>query len=370
MRLPVKRAFAMVLIMASLLVAGIFAYDYLAGASVFPAGLVQTNGRLEGDKVIVASKVPGRIVTLLAREGDVVTAGQVMARLDDETARTRVAQARAAWAMVKARMESARSSLNVLRQQVPTHIATAEAGVKAAEAVLEKARAAEEQARRDAQRFRTLAEAKTVDAKTAEQAELAWKVADREWEGARAGLLQAQQTLRDARLGPARINTLEADVTASEAAVREVEARLAEVQTALNDLTIVSPAAGTVTTRFADLGEVVNVGMPLFELVDLDNLYLKAYLPEVQIGKVRLGLPAQIYTDAFPDQPFSATVRYIASRAEFTPKEVQTPDERTKLVYAMKLYLDNNPDHSLTPGLPVDAVIRWQEDAPWAKPRW
>jgi len=110
--------------------------------------------------------------------------------------------------------------------------------------------------------------------------------------------------------------------------------------------------------------------MPLFELVDLDKLYLKAYVPEVEIGKVRLGLPAQIYTDAFPDKPFSAELRYIASRAEFTPKEVQTRDERTKLVYAMKLYLDANPDHRLTPGLPVDAVIRWQEDAPWVKPRW
>jgi len=75
-------------------------------------------------------------------------------------------------------------------------------------------------------------------------------------------------------------------------------------------------------------------------------------------------------TDAFPDEPFAATVRYIASQAEFTPKEVQTPDERVKLVYAVKLYLDANPDHRLTPGLPADAVIRWQESASWAKPRW
>jgi len=97
---------------------------------------------------------------------------------------------------------------------------------------------------------------------------------------------------------------------------------------------------------------------------------LKVYVPEIEIGKVRLGLPARIYTDAFPDKPFPATLRYIASQAEFTPKEVQTADERVKLVYAVKLYLDENPDHRLTPGLPADAVIRWQENAPWAKPRW
>lgn len=85
---------------------------------------------------------------------------------------------------------------------------------------------------------------------------------------------------------------------------------------------------------------------------------------------MRLGLPARVYTDAFPDLPYAATVRYIASRAEFTPKEVQTPDERVKLVYAVKLYLNANPEHRLTPGLPADAVIRWKEGMEWTKPRW
>lgn len=117
------------------------------------------------------------------------------------------------------------------------------------------------------------------------------------------------------------------------------------------------------------MGEVVAAGAPLLELVDLDHLYLKVYVPEVQIGKLRLDLSARIFTDAFPEQPFEAMVRYIASKAEFTPKEVQTPDERVKLIYAVKLYLRENPDHRLTPGLPADAIIRWKEDVVWAKPR-
>ncbi len=114
----------------------------------------------------------------------------------------------------------------------------------------------------------------------------------------------------------------------------------------------------------------MSAGSPLLDLVDMDRLYLKVYVAEHEIGKLRLGLPARIYTDAFPDQPFEAVVRYISSRAEFTPKEVQTPDERVKLVYAVKLYLTENPDHRLTSGMPADAVIRWKEEAPWMKPRW
>jgi HlyD family secretion protein len=85
---------------------------------------------------------------------------------------------------------------------------------------------------------------------------------------------------------------------------------------------------------------------------------------------MRRDLPARISTDAFPEETFPATVRYIASQAEFTPKEVQTPDERVKLVYAVRLYLEKNPDHRLTPGLPADAVVRWKKNVPWEKARW
>ena len=171
-------------------------------------------------------------------------------------------------------------------------------------------------------------------------------------------------------MGWDRVKTKESQVSALEAQLKQAQAALAETQSVLEDLTIYAPATGMITTRIVDTGEVIVAGSPLFDIVDLDRLYLKCYVPEKQIGKLRLGLPARIYTDAFPDTPFSATVRYISSTAEFTPKEVQTPDERVKLVYAVKLYLDANPEHRLTPGLPADAVIRWQEDTPWAKPRW
>jgi HlyD family secretion protein len=92
----------------------------------------------------------------------------------------------------------------------------------------------------------------------------------------------------------------------------------------LNDLSLKAPSAGVVVTRVREPGEIVAAGSPIVELVDLDH-YLKAYVPEAQIGRLRLGLPAQVWTDAFPGQPFAATVKNIGQRAEFTPKEVQTP---------------------------------------------
>jgi HlyD family secretion protein len=92
---------------------------------------------------------------------------------------------------------------------------------------------------------------------------------------------------------------------------------------------------------------------------------MKAYAPEPEIGRIKIGDEARVYVDAFPGQPFSATVREIASESEFTPKEVQTREERVKQVIAVKLYLDANPEHRLVPGMPADAFIRWQPGAAW-----
>ncbi len=321
-----------------------------------PEGLLQANGRIEGDTVTVSSKFPGRIAKLHAREGSAVQAGQVLVELDDEQAQAKVNQARQAAAAIEAGLKATQTALEVLREDVPLGIATAEAA-------LAQAKAAEAQADRDAGRFRELAANGTVDQRKSEQEELALTVA-------RAALKTDEQHLAQARLGHDRIRAKEAEVAAVEAQLGQARAALAEAESIERDLVLRAPVSGVITTRTRDVGEVVAAGTPILSIVDLDKLYLEVYVPGAQIGKLRLDLPAQIYTDAFPDQAFAANVRYIASRAEFTPKEVQTPDERVKLVYAVRLYLEQNPDHRLTPGLPADTVIRWKAETPWAKPRW
>jgi len=256
-----------------------------------------------------------------------------------------------------------------LNLEVPLSIEAASARVASANAAVTKARAVEYEARQDVVRIRALIREQAVSQQQLDQAEAKWKVAVTDISVAKASLDQASKELGQAELGWQRIRAKEAEVAALERQRDQADAALAEARSVLQDLTIVAPTDGTVTTRMVDVGEVVVGGAPLLELVDLDKLYLQVYVPEMQIGKIGLDLPARIHTDAFPDQPFEATVRYIASKAEFTPKEVQTPDERVKLVYAVRLYLNDNQEHRLTPGLPADAVIRWKDDAAWARPR-
>ena len=367
--MKITRTYPVIALGAVLLGLAAYFLVRLLGSDRLPEGLIQANGRIEGDHVTVASKFPGRIVDLLAREGARVSKGDVLIRLDDAQTKAKLDQADRLVESLGAQVEAAHTSLAVLNLDVPLGIEAASAKVDSARAAVQKARAVEYEARRDVDRLRSLIRDQAVSQQQLDQAEARWKVAASEIVLAKATLEQAAKELSQAELGWKRIRSKEAEVAALERQRDQVEAAQAEAASVLRDLTIVAPTDGTITTRMVDVGEVVAAGAPLLELVDLGRLYLQVYVPEVQIGKVRLDLPARIYTDAFPDQPFEATVRYIASKAEFTPKEVQTPDERVKLIYAVRLYLNDNPDHRLTPGLPADAVIRWREDAAWMKPR-
>ena len=393
-----KRSHVVAIALVALGVGGYFAYINWWQTEPLPDGLIQANGRIEGDHITVASKFAGRIADLVAREGDDVEPGQTLVQLDDKQLSARVDQAKQAVVACEARInaarakitsldaeiKAARSALDVFRKEVPLSIASAEANLTHAQAVAASTKSTEEHAHDDYVRHKKLYSSKAVAKHEFEEMQLTWTTARNESTVASAAVTKATQLLAESKLGEDRIRSKENDIEAlvagrAEAVAAEAEcvalkaqaeAALAEQQSVLEDLTIVAPSKGLITTRVADKGEVIAAGSPLFSLIDLDQLYLKVYISEPNIGKVRIGLKAKIYTDTFPDRPFDATVGYISSRAEFTPKEVQTPDERVKLVYAVKLYLDENPDHCLTPGMPADAIIRWKEDATWTRPQW
>ncbi len=367
---PQRRAFLTLSILLLGLVVAIVSWWIWGRTQALPTGLIQANGRIEGDRYTVASKLPGRVETLFAREGDAVQIDQPLAQLDASQVDAQVQQAHAGLLVAQAQLKAQQTELATLRREVPLKIATAQSNVRHAQAALTAARARAEQADRDADRAHSLSTQQTISKAQVEQAELAAKVAKADVQTAVAAVNQANKQLDEAMLGQQQIDAKAALVSAATAQVTQAQAILTQTRSTQADTTIKAPAGGIITERITDVGEVVAAGAPIFDIVDLDRLYLKVYVPEKQIGRLRLALPAQIYTDAFPQQPFAATVRYIASRAEFTPKEVQTPDERVKLVYEVRLYLDANPDHRLTPGLPADAMIRWQDDTPWMPPQW
>lgn len=363
-----KKRITMILIILAFGAGSYLGIKKLVGSSTLPEGLIQANGRIEGETHVVATKTAGKITKVLASEGDQVKSDQILAELDDTQIKAKTNQAESGLNAAKARLEASITALDLLRKEVPISVKKAEAGLKHAKAVQSKARAAKDQAEKDAKRFRALAKEGTIGRQKSEQADLASKVAESDLESAESGLIQAERQLSEAKLGNERIKAKEEELKAVIAQKEQAEAALAEARSVLWDLSVKAPASGIIMTKISNPGEVVAPGSPLFTMVDLDGLFLKVYVPENEIGKLKIGLKSRIFVDSMPDKPFDGTVRYISSKAEFTPKEVQTQDERVKLVYAVKIFLDKNPGHSLTPGIPADAVIKWKEGAEWAKP--
>ncbi len=142
----------------------------------------------------------------------------------------------------------------------------------------------------------------------------------------------------------------------AQARVQGAEAALARVEVQLEKLTLSTSRDGIVTSRPVHAGELAIPGVTLLELGDLDQVTLTVFIPETQIGRVRVGQTAGVEVDAYPGQTFEGRVAFIAPEAEFTPKNVQTEEERVNLVFAVEIRLDN-PSHRLKPGMPADAVI-------------
>lgn len=362
------RLAALALLTGLLFVAGTAAFQWWPRGDAMD-GLLQVNGRIEGDHVTVAPKLAGRITALLAREGDRVRAGQVVLRLDDRAVRARLDRALAVRDTLQAQVAAQSAALSLLKSEVTVAVRAAQAQVTGADAELRRAQGNVDQSGREVDRARSLADQGFVGPQALERAELALTQARDQRDAAKAALLHAREGLRDAELAPARVQAREAELAATRAQLKEAVAAIAEAQSALDDLVLTAPVAGTVTSRYVNEGEVINAGTPVLELMDLSSVYLKGYIPETAIGRVRRGMPARLHVDAYPDRPFPAQVRYIAARAEFTPKEVQTVDERVKLVYEVRLYADADPQGMLNPGQPADGVIRWKENVPWAPPR-
>jgi len=196
----------------------------------FPEGLVQTNGRFEGDHYTVSGKWPGRVVEKLAREGDLIEKGQVMVKLDDAQLLAKVNQTKSAVDVKKAGLKAAQTALSVYKKNIPLTIDTAKAELDHADAELVSSRATEQQMLKDAERFRELLKRGTVKKRCSEQADLSWKVARAQYITVQAARTEAEKQLAEAKLGLEQIKANEDEVEALAAQVTQSEAALAEAQ--------------------------------------------------------------------------------------------------------------------------------------------
>jgi len=377
---------------------------------------LSASGFIEGEDVTIASEVGGRIVAILAERGDEVDTGTALVQLDTATFQSQRAEAEAALATARANLAHVQagtrpSEITAARAAVAAASAQRDGAKNAvldAQDVISQPLALNAEidgARAQVSLFEQNVEmAKSDLAATqlkhdvyVEQGGDVARAWDLQLQASRAAQTQAQAQLDGARayLGAliaireeplvltttlhqaesaarlaalqvtaaeAQVNTLEAGPMAEEVAVAESQVRQAETALQLIDvqiaqLTLTAPLSGLVSNRTAQVGETALAGEPLLTLADVDEVKLVLYIPENRIGEVRIGQEASVSVDSFPEREFTGYVVDIANQAEFTPRNVQTQEERVNLVFAVKIRIPN-PEHLLKPGMPADAVLR------------
>ena len=311
-------------------------------------GFVSGNGRIEAIEVDIATKMPGRVAEVLVDEGDLVRAGQVVARMDLQSLRAQRQEAEAAAQQARDAVSGALAQLAMRRSDE----AAAAALVVQRESELDAAR-------------RRLARSKTLAAHGA--AALQELDDDRAREGASAAAVAAARAQRAA--AHAAVEAAAAQVVGARSAVATAEATTARIDADLREGVLTAPRAGRIQYRVAQPGEVLPAGGKVLNLIDLTDVYMTFFVPETAAGRVALGAEVRLRLDAVPGFAIPATVTYVASVAQFTPKSVETASERQKLMFRVKAQVDRGvlARHAsqVKAGVPGVAWIRLDPRQPW-----
>ena len=281
-----------------------------------PEGISMGNGRLESTEVQIAAKTPGRLAEVLVDEGDRVTQGQLLARMDTRTLEASRTQAEAE--VLRARQTLAANEANVQLRQSEKLLASQELT-----------------------RFRQLAKRGFASGQQLDQQQARYDTSN-------AAVVAAQ-----------------AQVAAAKAAIGSSQAQVAQLTSEIDDSSLRAPINGVIQLRLAEPGEVLGSGGRVFMMIDPSDQYMNLYMPASVVGKLTVGSEARIVLDALPDRALPAKVTFVAAKSQFTPKEVETRDERQKLVFRVKLRLtDPGSVPQAKPGMPGAGYVR-TADVPW-----
>ncbi len=394
-----KRKFSpRVLIPLGLLLTGVGVSTWYFLSLPKPGEPLRVSGRIEGYETDIGAKVAGRIEAVAVREGDQVRKGQVIVQLDDEQIEAQLKGATARLVSTQQQELQARLQINLLETQIQeqalnleqaqgdakgrifqaeSSVAASAAQFNQAEAQLQQAKSELKLAQTNRDRFAKLLADGAVTQQQFDQAQTTWETAQsavrsrqasvdsfrKLVDSAQGQLLQAQTTalnpsIRNTQMAGLRTQLAQTrlKLAAAQAEVVNAKAAQQETQTKIADLNIISPIDGVVTTRIVEPGVVVTTGKTLLTVINPNTVYLRGYIPEGDIGKVRVGQQAKVFLDSAPDKPLSARISAIDTQASFTPENIYFREDRVKQVFGVKISLDN-PDGFAKPGMPADAEI-------------
>ena len=292
---------------------------------------INESGTIEATEVVISSQVAGKVLKIFKPEGAKVYAGDTLLTIDKESLELQLNQAIAARDMAKAQYEL------MVKGARKEDIAQAHEGLKQAEANFNNAKA-------DKDRMENLYNGKAITKKQWDDASTRFDIAQAQYVSAKENFAKMKNIARPEEIAQAKAN------------YEKAEAAVGLIQKSIRDSYIISPINGFIVKKFVEEGETVSMMSSLVKVADLSSMKLSIYVSETDLGKVKLGQKAEVTIDAFKGKTYNGVVEYISPEAEFTPKNIQTKDERTKLVFEVKIRV-SNPNFELKSGMPADAKI-------------
>jgi|HubBroStandDraft_5_1064220.scaffolds.fasta_scaffold12633_2 HlyD family secretion protein len=380
------------LLVAAASVAGYYIYAHLHPTS---NNKLSVSGNLELTEVDISFKVPGKLIELDVDEGAFVKKGMVIARIDRDQVERQRSRDEASLANSQSQYEQMGTSVQWQRQtlesdvavrtaelrSVQAHLAALVAGsrpqeVQEARAAVADAKAQHDQAQADWDRAQDLFKNDDISKQQYDQyrarldstAAILRQADERlalvvegprkeDIEAARADVVRAEAALQATQANQLELKRREEDMLAHRADVSRARAQVAITDTQINDTVVVAPIDGVVLVKSAEVGEVLAAGTTVVTIGDIDHPWLRAYINETDLARIKFGQSASLTTDSFPGKTYPGRISFISSEAEFTPKQIQTREERVKLVYRIKIDVDNR-GRELKSNMPVDADIQ------------
>ncbi len=356
---------------------------------------IALSGNIELTQVQIAFKSSGKLIYLAVDEGDEVQSGMALARLDTDQLEKQREREKAVLTVAQTQLQQQKTSIEYQKAALEADLEVREASLRHAQANLqqllagsreqeiqqaaaavEEARTQNILAREDWQRAQVLFENDDISASQRDQYKSRFdssKAALRraqeylslvqegprkeDIEAARASVGQARAGIKQAKAMHIEIKRKEQELSTRRAQIEQAQAQVAVIDSAIADGTVASPVDGVVLVKSAEVGEVLAAGTTILTIGEMGKPWLRGYIREQDLGRVKLGMKAQVTTDSYPGKTYTGRITFISSEAEFTPKQIQTPEERVKLVYRIKIEIEN-PRHELKLNMPADATIR------------
>jgi HlyD family secretion protein len=383
-----------VLILVVLAAAGIGGWYWYSDARNRNTNVILVSGNLELTQVDLSFKTAGRMTELAVREGDFVKQGDLIAKLDSAQLEQQLLRDQAAVASAQSSLQQLQTSIEYQTATIDSDISTRRAELAQAQSKLDEltagsrpqevqeaqsavadAKAWNDQAKSDWERAQTLFSREDISKSQYDQARAKLdstaaqlrQAQDRlglvtegprkeEITGARAQVARSQAAVQTAEANRIELRRKQEELAARRAEIDRTRAQVGMTQTQIADSTIVAPIDGVVLVKSAEAGEVLAAGTTIVSLGDLAHPWLRAYINETDLGRIKLEGKVRLSTDSFPGKTYDGRISFISSEAEFTPKQIQTKEERVKLVYRIKIDVDN-AHQELKNNMPVDAEI-------------